>query len=491
MIKKIFSQNQIIQAIEKYQKSKESAQIILDTIEKVNIEEYPLEVLLELQWILESLLKTVLKKNDIEHNHNLNQNVKKYFKYYHNSLLDKRQIHDIIDFRNHIQHHAKIRDKGIPVLIKSLTFAIKFIAIEANVDLNSFTPPSSTKKIKSFAKKNEIEIDEEKEEKKAKIKKIKKYLTIPLILVVFIIYYFFSDKQEINILTGSENGTYSKMFLEVKENYNDNINIVSTEGSGENIKWLGTKKYIGYALLQEDVLKFFIKEANKYGKISSKNILNNISLLKPILKEEIHILVREDSNMSYFRDLKGKEVAIGKEKSGNAITATTLYNNLFPKETFNKHYSSNLQKSLSELKDDNSDIHIDAIIVVGGVPFNNLKGESGIKLLSYKENNLSKKYEQGYEKGIIKNGSYGWLKEDIGTLMVTSFLITNIEKEEDIQLLPILDKLKKDIENNKTSTLTFHIKWKESLKLNCLPNISSNRIIYHSIMRQNSYCSEE
>ena len=476
MINKIFiNQNTIIKTITKYGQSGESAQVILNSIKELNIDKHPLEAIVSLQWILESLLKKVLEKNNVKHSNIISKNLKEYFKKYPHSLLDKQKILSILNIRNDAQHFGKIRDNRMCRMINAYILSIEFIAIEADIDLNRFIPPSSNEQIQQLIKENEIE--EEKEKKKSYLK----YWILPLIIIAISISSFltYSYYHKIYFLTGFKGGTYYKMATQLKDNYEDDIDVIPSEGSVDNLKQLGEKKVIGFAFVQEDVITKFSKEARD-GKESYKRMLKNIYLLKPIVKGEIHILVKKDSSMQYFRDLKDKKIAIGAEHSGNAITAQAIYKLLFPHKEFNnKKYSSNFQNSLNALQHNK----IDAIIVTGGEPLTKLTNLKGVKLLSYEQN----KSQSIYEIGKIDKNSYSWLKSDIKTLMVTSFLVTNIADKKGEILLPILEKLKKSVESNKAFNL--HKKWKEFPELNCLPN-KNNRIIYHSATRMDGYCEE-
>jgi TRAP transporter TAXI family solute receptor len=478
MINKIFiSQNTIIKTITKYGQSGEPAQVILNSIKELNIDKHPLEAIVSLQWILESLLKKVLEKNNVKHSNIISKNLKEYFKKYPHSLLDKQKILSILNIRNDAQHFGKIRDNRMCRMINAYILSIEFIAIEADIDLNRFIPPSSNEQIQQLIKENQIE--EEKEKKKSYLK----YWILPLVIITIFISSFlaYSYYHKIYFLTGFKGGTYYKMATQLKENYEDDIDVISSEGSEDNLRQLGKKKIRGFAFVQEDVLTEFAKEA-KDRKDSYKRMLNNIYLLKPIVKGEIHILVKKDSSMQYFRDLEDKKIAIGAEYSGNAITSRAIYKQLFSHKEFKgKRYYANFQESLNKLQKN----ELDAIIVVGGEPLTKLTKLKGVKLLSYKQN----KPLSIYEIGTIDKNSYSWLQSDIKTLMVTSFLITNIEKKSDVKkLLSVLDKLKNSVQKNKAINL--HKKWIEFSKFRCLPS-QKNRIIYHSTTRMGSYCSED
>jgi TRAP-type uncharacterized transport system substrate-binding protein len=476
MIRKLFNQKQIIKAISRHQKENESTEVILNSIKELNWNKYPLEAILVLQWILESLIKKILENNNLKCSNIISKNLKAYFKNYPNTLLDKRKIQDILDIRNNSHHYGKIRDSRMYTLINSYILAIEFIAMEANIDLNHFIPPSSTEQIKAFAKENQLEIEEE-EEKKKKKSYLKYWFSIPLTLGISFFLYKYYNK--ITILTGAEDGTYYKMFQQLQD-YESNIEVITSEGSGATLKILGENRdKEQFGLVQQDVLKKFAEDARK-GKKLEKRILKNIYVVEPILKEEIYILVKEDSNLTYFKDIEDKKIAIGLVNSGNAVTAQYIYKSLFNKELKHEKYDKSFSESLYNLKYNN----IDAIIMVGGEPLARLKRLKGVKFLSFQQ----KKAPVGYEIGDIKKENYPWLKSDKRTLLITSFLVTNIADREKVELLPIVEKLKKSLENN--PNLKIHQKWKEFPTFHCLP-ILPNGIVYHSATRLDiEYCGE-
>ncbi len=464
MIKRMFNQSKILEEIQKKINNGESVETILEIIDKIDIDKSPNEVINMLHFIVESLLKKILNNK-----YHISQNIKLYHKEYPQSLINIETIKKAVKIRNNMSHNGLVRDKvSIPFMIETYSLYIKFIAQEANIDLKSFVPPHISN-LKELFEEDDLE---EKFEKKSKVK----YGLIPLVMLLsFFIYNNFNDK--IIFLAGTEDGTYHTMAQQLKERYDDSIEVVSSKGSVDNLKILGEKKLIGFGLIQEDVLKEFAKEAIE-GQESQKNILKNISLLNTILNEEVHILVRDDSSMSSFQDIENKTIAIGSEKSGNAITAQSIYTKLFHKRLENRRYYQSFSKSLYALKYHD----VDAIILVGGEPLLKLqKSLKGVKLLSYKK----EKALQGYLIGQISQHSYPWITSEVRTLMVRSFLVTNLSEKKNVVILPILEKLKKSIENNKTSNI--HPKWKEFTSLKCLPT-PANGIIYHSATRFNSYC---
>ncbi len=470
MIKKLFNQNQIIQAIDRYRKSGKPVRVILNSIKDLNTKKHPLEAILPLQWIFESLIKKILENNNVKYSNILSKNLKEYFKLYPHSLLNKYKIKEVRDLRNYFQHGGVIRDNRMSRMINSFILAIEFIAMEANIDLNSFVPQFSIEDMEKFAEENKIE---EESEKKSYIK----YLIIPFSAIVA--YYFFVYQNKITFLTGSPTGTYYLIAQDIKKTIASNLTVLKSEGSMDNLKHIGLSKESNpiITFVQNDVLKYLSKEAHS-GDIDKQKILNKTKILMPIYDGEIHILVREDNlDIQNFRDLKDKKISIGMKDSGTAITAKALYFKLFHEE-IDKIYQP-FKEALKALKDRS----IDAVILTGGQPLSKLnKNRIGVRLISYKGEPLD-----GYSIGYIKKSSYPWLKEEkIRTLSVKSFIVTNIDsnRENLLYLKEFLEKLKEykiNLRNNKDVKVS-HPKLKDLAQQRCLPSLPIG-LEYHQFVK--------
>jgi len=479
MIKKVFdNKDNIRDEIQRMRNNGEPVEKILELIAKIDIDKHPEhseEVINYLHGIIEAILKEILNNKYI-----LRQNIKRYHKKYPKSIINIKIINDVITLRNNSSHNVLTYNKNIRTdIIRTYFLYIKIITQEGNIDLKTFILPDIGSHLKELIEEYESKDNlEEENEEKSQNSKIIKYGSIFIISIISIIYSLTSDNSDNKIifLSGTKDGTYYTMAKQLKE-YDDNIEVSTSKGSIDNLKNLGEKKRIGFGLVQEDVLKEFAKEAIK-GKESQKRILKNISLLNTILNEEIYILVREDSNMSSFQDIKEKKISIGSEKSGNAITAQSIYKKLFHQTLENRYYYKTFSKSLYALNHNS----IEAIIIVGGEPLLKLqKTLKGIKLLSYHKEKALK----GYTIGKIEQKSYPWITSDIRTLMVRSFLVTNLSQNKDLEILSILERFKKSIENNQTTNI--HPKWREFTAIDCLPTLT-NGLIYHSAVRLNHYC---
>ena len=472
MIKKIFNQK-IIQAIDRYRKNEEPVQVVLNSIKDLNTKTDPLEAIVILHWILESLIKKILENNGVKYSNILSKNLKEYFKLYPHSLLDKQKIKELREFRNYFLHGGIIRGKRMPWVIDSYILAIEFLAREADVDLNSFVP-----KFFSLSDMEKFAEEREEEEKKSYIKKYWKLLFI-IIAIAFSIW-LTQNKNQITILTGSSTGTYYLIAQDIKESIAPDLIVKKTEGSVTNMEKIGSSQEENkpiFTFVQNDVLQKLTKEAHS-GDSEKQKILNKTKVLMPIYNEEIHILVREnDLDIKNFRDLKDKKISIGMQNSGTAITSKSLYFKLFHEEIDFKYLA--YDKALKALKDK----RIDAIVLTGGQPLSKLnRNVSGIRLISYEGEPLD-----GYSISSIKKSSYSWLKQkQIRTLSVKSFIVTNIgSNKENLHYLKSFIQRLKDFKvklRQGKYLKNIHPKLKDLAQQRCLPTLPIG-LEYHQLVK--------
>jgi len=146
-------------------------------------------------------------------------------------------------------------------------------------------------------------------------------VTFPIILLVFGAFYFTaqfiqpSPKKEITIATGSKDGNYYKTALKYKKLLAQDkvkVNILTSEGSIENIKLLKEKK-ADIAFIQN-------------GTISDKNI-SNIKALASIYYEPLWVFYKNDGfSVDYLIQFFSKKIAIGKDGSGTKDLAQKILN---------------------------------------------------------------------------------------------------------------------------------------------------------------------
>ena len=138
-----------------------------------------------------------------------------------------------------------------------------------------------------------------------------------VIFIVFIGYLFYDILKhpiEIRIAVGKETGAYyvyAKEYEKELKKYNVKLKIVLSNGAVETQRWL-IENRVDFAFAQ--------------GGLEKVNV--GILALANVAYEPIWVLYRKDSNITNFKDLKGKRVNICNPNSGTAPVASRLLKEL-------------------------------------------------------------------------------------------------------------------------------------------------------------------
>ena len=253
----------------------------------------------------------------------------------------------------------------------------------------------------------------------------------------------------LTIATGSSEGTYFKIAEDIKriaEKEGIPIEVVQTNGSFDNINLLGAGK-VDLAIMQLDVLRFV---AEIMLKETGVNILQEAKVALNLYLEEIHVIAK-DPNIFTIKQLQGKRVAVGPEKSGSALTAEVLLAGFEVKINPVFETPEGAVKKLAQGE-------IDALIFIGGAPvpaFRNLDKSFHFVALP-PDSGL----EQIYPKITIARAVYPWADEVI-THAVPSVIMTRNRAEKDYvstlqRLILLILSQKEYLDANG------HPKWKDS-----------------------------
>jgi len=202
------------------------------------------------------------------------------------------------------------------------------------------------------------------------------------------------------IASGTHSGVYIRFAEDIAnlcERYDEGpgkprfrLNVFATQGAFDSLKRLRKEDEVQLAIVQSD-LWYYAKlfgSAPSSGKTTTKvdkiqdswrEIYQDIRMLLPLYEESIHILVKpEDKSSGKFKDLtdlftKEARVNIGTKGSGAFVTCTLLEQIITqaPGGTGGKRWKpsyDSTEAALSRLVDKEEDT-IDAVILVGGVPF--------------------------------------------------------------------------------------------------------------------------
>ena len=203
---------------------------------------------------------------------------------------------------------------------------------------------------------------------------------------------------------------------------------VQTSAAGmENIRLLSMKE-IDMGLVQNSDAYNAFNGLLFFKDKPIKNI-RGIAVLYP---QPIQIIVRADSNIKSFYDLKGKRVGVGAPGSGEETTFRRLMS------VYNLTYKDMDAKliSLAEQSAQFKDRHLDAMWYVSGVPASGILDVASvlsIKLvpISGKERDALIKMDPYFIKSTVAKGSYPGMTENLETIASPAYLICLESLKED------------------------------------------------------------
>jgi TRAP transporter TAXI family solute receptor len=234
------------------------------------------------------------------------------------------------------------------------------------------------------------------------------------------------------IVTGPDRGAYIEIGRDiakfVAEPLGVKFDVLPSKGSTENIRRLRDDPGVRLATVQSDVYQAFLDEA-KTGNADALHLIEPLRVFMPLYREDIYFVVRADSPINYIHQIKDKKINLGQVGGGAALSATTIYRQMFhtPMPSKNVSFLSN-EDALLKLVTDRT---IDVTVVVSGQPnklFSDMKSEAQqyIKLLKFDPNAPeSKAIASIYTPSMIHASHYSnWLQEDVPTLSVRAMLVT-------------------------------------------------------------------
>ena len=234
------------------------------------------------------------------------------------------------------------------------------------------------------------------------------------------------------IVTASERGTYIQIGRDIARFVapaaDIELEVLPSAGSAENVQRLREEPGVKFALVQSDVYQAFLDQAAA-GQASAGYMIRPLRVIMPLYNEEIYFIARADSKLEYMHDVKDAKINAGALRSGTALTATTLYRQMFgvALPDANASFLSN-EEALAKLVRDKS---LDVVVVVAGQPAKllvDMKPEARqlIKLLKFDPNHpASKAALTTYFPATIRAASYpNLLAEDVPGLTVKAFLVT-------------------------------------------------------------------
>ncbi len=237
---------------------------------------------------------------------------------------------------------------------------------------------------------------------------------------------------EYKIVTASERGTYIQIGRYIAKLVapaaDISLEVLPSAGSAENVQRLRYEPGVKFAMVQSDVYQAFLDLAAS-GTADADAMIRPLRVIMPLYNEEIYFVARSDSPMNFVHEIKDAKINVGPLRSGTAMSATTIYRQMFNAgmPEGNVSYLSN-EDALVKLIGDKS---IDVVVLVLGQPAKllvDMKPEARqlIKLLRFDANNpASKAALRTYFPATVRAASYpNLLAEDVPGVAVKAFLVT-------------------------------------------------------------------
>jgi TRAP transporter TAXI family solute receptor len=265
-----------------------------------------------------------------------------------------------------------------------------------------------------------------------------------------------AEEVKLILATGGTAGTYYPFGGAMAKIWNSkiagmNVTAQATGASAENVR-LVNKKEAELALVQSDTLDFAFN-----AKEAFKEPLTGMKAVAVLYPEIIQLVVRADSPAKDFAGLKGLKIGVGAPGSGTEANFRQLCDAYgLAKDSVNAQFLS-----FSESAEQFKDKHIDAFIVVAGIPnaaIMDISTQHEVRLLTVSDD-IAKKLGQKYpflSPAKVPANTYKNQAADVSTVAVNAVLIVNAEIKDDV-----VYNLTKALFENQAELATAHAKGKE------------------------------
>ena len=258
------------------------------------------------------------------------------------------------------------------------------------------------------------------------------------------------------LATGGTAGTYYPFGGAMAKIWNSkikdmNVTAQTSGASGENIR-LMNKKEVELALVQSDTLDQAWNAMEAF-----KEPLKGMSAVATLYPEIVQVVVRADSPIKTFADLKGKKVGVGAPGSGTEINFRQLMDIYgLKKEDVNGQYLS-----YSESAEAFKDKHIDAFIATAGIPNSaimDVSTQNDIRILPIPADVAAKLIQKHpFFAGVkVPANTYKGITQDVPTVAVNAVLIAG----KDLKRRMVYN-LTKALFENQADLASAHAKGKE------------------------------
>lgn len=236
--------------------------------------------------------------------------------------------------------------------------------------------------------------------------------------------------QRVTLKAAKSSSSYYQMAVQVGENIAKatnkelSITIEESQGSVQNVKEV--RKRVGnYVFTTPPVLLKLAKTNKAMFKTDNSKDYEKVRALFPMPYLTMHIVVRKDSNINSFEDLKGKSLLVGKGSFG--AREAKKYIKLFGLREDVKLINAELSGAVAALKNG----QIDGFATSGSYPAPNVieaAASANIKILNMSDEQIALTKR---DKIVIPAKTYANIDEDIKTTTLPVGVYTTTNMSED------------------------------------------------------------
>ena len=257
--------------------------------------------------------------------------------------------------------------------------------------------------------------------------KLSKILSIATIFAVAV---SANAGERLTLKAAKSSSSYYQMAVQVGENVSKltnkdlSITIEESQGSVQNVKEV-RKRTGNYVFTTPPVLLKLAKSQKAMFKRDNPADYEKVRSLFPIPYLTMHMVVKADSGINSFEDLKGKSLLIGKGSYG--AREAKKYIETFGLKDDVKLVGAELSGAVSALKNG----QIDGFATSGSYPAPNVieaAASTKIKLLSMSDEQIALTKR---DKLIIPSGTYSGVEEEIATTTLPVGVYTTTNMSED------------------------------------------------------------
>jgi TRAP transporter TAXI family solute receptor len=258
------------------------------------------------------------------------------------------------------------------------------------------------------------------------------------------------------LATGGTAGTYYPFGGGMAKIWNNkipgmNVTAQATGASVENVR-LVNRGEAELAIVQSDTIDFAFN-----AKEAFKEKLTKMSVLAVLYPEVIQVVVRGDSKIDSFDDLKGMKVGVGAPGSGTEANFRQLSDGYGLKKEDTKAQYLSFSESAEQFKDN----HIDAFVVTAGIPNSaimDIGSQRSVRIINIADDKsalIAKKYPF-LSPFTIPANTYKGQASPVKTMAVNAVLIASTDVKDDVAY-----NIVKSLFENQSELAATHAKGKE------------------------------